>query len=67
MSLVDEQQQEVAVREMRDHMNRLRGRLFGLTEVTGMPKEQQAAFKSLIRQITYDAQGDLESCLRNGI
>jgi hypothetical protein len=29
-----------------------------------MPEQQQAAFKGLVRQLTYDAQADLESTLR---
>jgi hypothetical protein len=53
-----------AIQECRDHMNRLRGRLFGLVEATGMPGKQQDGFKSVIRALTYDAQADLESTLR---
>lgn len=53
-----------AIEAIRDDFNRLRGRLFGAIEVTGMPEQQQAAFKGLVRQLTYDAQADLESTLR---
>lgn len=49
---------------MRDHMNRLRGRLFGAVEATGMPAKQENATKGLIRNLTYDAQADLEAALR---
>lgn len=49
---------------MRDHMNRLRGRLFGAVEATGMPDKQENAIKGLIRQLTYEAQADLEAALR---
>lgn len=49
---------------LRDDMNRLRGRLFGAIEATGMPEKQERAIKGLIRQLTYDAQADLESTLR---
>lgn len=45
-------------------MNRLRGRLFGAIEATGMKEKQENAIKGLIRQLTYDAQRDLESLLR---
>jgi hypothetical protein len=53
------------VMQMRDHMNRLRGRLFGAIEATGMPQKQENAIKGLIRQLTYDAQADLEESLQN--
>lgn len=53
-----------AIAAMRDHMNRLRGRLFGAIEATGMPTKQENAAKGLIRNLTYDAQADLESALR---
>jgi len=52
------------IQQVRDDMNRLRGRLFGLVEATGMPTKQEDAFKSLIRQVTYDAQRDLEQTMR---
>lgn len=51
------------MRELREGMNRLRGRLFGAIEVTGMPEPQQIAMKRLVRQVTYDAQADVESAL----
>jgi hypothetical protein len=53
------------VQAMREHFNRLRGRLFGAIEATGMPKEQQNAVKGLVRHLTYDAQADLEETLKN--
>lgn len=55
---------ENAIKEVRDDMNRLRGRLFGAVEATGMEEKQANAFKGLIRQMTYDAQANLESTLR---
>lgn len=56
--------QDAAIKEMRDDMNRLRGRLFGAVEATGMPTKQENALKGLIRQLTYDTQANLESHLR---
>lgn len=53
-----------SVRELRDGMNTLRGRLFGAIEVTGMPEGQQVAMKRLVRTITYDLQATVESALR---
>jgi hypothetical protein len=50
---------------MRDHMNRLRGRLFGTIDALGLPKEQANAIKGLIRNTTYDAQANLEETLKN--
>lgn len=55
---------ETAIKEVRDDMNRLRGRLFGAIEATGMPTKQENAVKGLIRQLTYDAQANLEGILR---
>jgi hypothetical protein len=52
------------VEEMRTHMNRLRGRLFQAIEATGVPAKQEVAIKGLIRNLTYDAQADLESALK---
>lgn len=45
-------------------MNKLRGRLFGAVEATGMPARQEEAVKRLIRQASYDVQADVESALR---
>lgn len=56
--------QDAAIKVMRDDMNRLRGRLFGAIEATGMPTKQENAVKGLIRQLTYDTQANLESHLR---
>jgi hypothetical protein len=52
------------VEEMRTHMNRLRGRPFQAIEATGVPAKQEVAIKGLIRNLTYDAQADLESALK---
>jgi hypothetical protein len=57
---------DAAVNQVREDMNRLRGRLFQLVEAVGLPKEQADAFKRCIRTTTYDAQADLERVLRNG-
>jgi len=56
--------QDAAIKEVREDMNRLRGRLFGAIEATGMPTKQENAFKGLVRQLTYDAQANLEGILR---
>jgi hypothetical protein len=48
----------------RVHMDRLRGRLFQTIEAVGLPSKQETAIKGLIRQLTYDAQADIESALR---
>jgi hypothetical protein len=53
-----------AIDAVRVDMNRLRGRLFGAIEATGMPEKQETAVKSMIRQLTYDAQANLEATLR---
>lgn len=52
------------VEEVAEHMNRVRGRLFGAIEAAGLPTRQENALKGLIRQSTYDAQNDLEQMLR---
>lgn len=57
---------DAAIATVREDMNRLRGRLFGAIESTGMPEKQENAIKGLVRQLTYDAQGNLESLLRGG-
>ena len=44
----------------------VRGRLFGAIEAVGLPERQENAIKGLIRQLTYDAQADLEAALRGG-
>ncbi|MCU1500596.1 MAG: hypothetical protein JWM47_4549 [Acidimicrobiales bacterium] len=53
-----------AIGQMREDMNRLRGRLFGAIEAIGLPEKQETAIKGLIRQLTYAGQADLESTLR---
>jgi hypothetical protein len=55
---------ETGVDKMRRDFDRLRGRLFELVEVTGMPSQQEEVFKKLIRRLTYDAQADLEQLMR---
>ncbi|CAB4197599.1 hypothetical protein UFOVP1313_21 [uncultured Caudovirales phage] len=55
---------EAAITAVREDMNRLRGRLFGAVEAIGLPDKQENAIKGLIRQLTYDAQSDLEAVLR---
>jgi hypothetical protein len=55
---------EDAISELREDMNRLRGRLFEAIEATGMPDKQEGAVKRLIRTLTYDAQANIESALR---
>jgi hypothetical protein len=55
---------EKAIAAIRNDFNRLRGRLFGSIEATGMAKKQEDAVKHLIRQQTYEAQANLESHLR---
>lgn len=52
------------VDEVRDQMNRLRGRLFQVVEAVGMPEKQESAAKGVIRSTTYDLQSDLESAIR---
>lgn len=53
-----------AISALRTDMNRLRGKLFGAIEAAGLPSRQENALKGLIRQLTYDAQADVESTLR---
>jgi hypothetical protein len=55
---------ESVITVVREDMNRLRGRLFGAVEALGLPDKQENAIKGLIRQLTYDAQSDLEAVLR---
>jgi hypothetical protein len=45
-------------------MGRLRGRLFSLIEAVGLPRRQELALKSCVRNVSYDAQADLEQALR---
>jgi hypothetical protein len=58
---------DLAIEQVRSDMNRLRGRLFQFIEAVGLPKKQEDAVKGLIRQLTYDAQADLEATLRGGV
>jgi hypothetical protein len=51
------------INEARDVFNTLRGQLFSLADAS-MPESRQAeGFKSLVRQITYAVQADLEAIL----
>lgn len=56
--------QSSAIATVREEMNRLRGRLFGAAEATGMPEKQETAFKNIVRQATYEIQTNLEAKLR---
>lgn len=53
-----------AIDQLREDMNRLRGRLFGAVEAAGLPDKQENALKGLVRSLTYDAQANVESALR---
>lgn len=66
MSIAAEPVPTRAIATVRDDMNRLRGRLFQFVEAIGLPGKQEDAIKALIRQLTYDAQGNLEAALRDG-
>jgi hypothetical protein len=55
---------EDKVTALRQHMDRLRGRLFQTVEAVGLDPKQERAFKGLIRHLTYDAQADLEQKLK---
>lgn len=53
-----------AIDQIRESGNRLRGRLFSLIEASGMAEQQTEAVKRLIRELSYDAQRDLEAIIR---
>jgi hypothetical protein len=55
---------DTLIQGVSDDMNRLRGRMFGLIETAGLPDKQEAAFKSLVRGLTYDALADVERTLK---
>lgn len=55
---------ELAIKEVRDGFNRIRGGLFSAAEAVGLPTKQENALKGLIRQLTYDAQSNIEGALR---
>jgi hypothetical protein len=57
-------QADAAIRELRDEMNRLRGRLFQAVEAAGLPDRQEQALKGLVRQASYDVQSSVEAALR---
>jgi hypothetical protein len=52
------------VRQLRDEMNRFRGRMFQAIEAVGLPDKQETALKGVIRHTTYDIQSSLEATLR---
>lgn len=56
-----------AIEQVREDMNRVRGRLFGAIEAVGLPERQENAIKGLIRHLTYDAQANLESTIRSAM
>ena len=56
---------DTSIDELRDGMNRLRGKLFQAVEAVGWPEDREAAVKGLVRSITYDMQADIEGALRN--
>ena len=45
-------------------MNRLRAGLFSSIEAVGLPEKQEVALKGVIRQLSYDAQANIEASLR---
>lgn len=53
-----------AIQTIRTDMNRLRGRMFQALEAMGLPTKQENAAKGLVRQLTYDAQANLEAEIR---
>jgi hypothetical protein len=53
-----------AVVELREQMDKLRGRLFQRIESFGLEPKHESACKGVIRQTTYDAQAEIESKLR---
>jgi hypothetical protein len=57
---------EDAVAQVREDMNRLRGRLFGTVEASGLSDRQVEAIKRIIRQETHEAQANVEATLRGG-
>ena len=57
---------QAAIKDVRDGFNRIRGGLFSAVEAVGLPDKQENALKGLIRQLTYDAQSNIEGSLRGG-
>jgi hypothetical protein len=53
-----------AITEVREGFNHIRLGMFNAIEAVGLPRKQENALKALIRQLTYDAQGNLEAALR---
>lgn len=58
--------QDAGITQIRQGMDRLRGRLFHAVEALGLPERQETAFKGLVRTLTYEDQARLESILRGG-
>ena len=56
----------IQIQQMRNDMDRLRGRLFELFEAFGLPEAQCEAAKRVVRRQTYDMQTALERDLRGG-
>lgn len=55
---------ERVVKVFREDMNRMRGKLFMAVEAAGLPERQEDALKGLIRQVSYQAQADVEAEFR---
>jgi hypothetical protein len=56
---------QTPIPSVRDEMNRLRGGLFSAVEAVGFQSlKQENALKGLIRQLTYEAQGNIEAAMR---
>lgn len=64
MVIATAQNKNETIQSVRDDMNRLRGRLFEAVEAVGLPLKQENAIKGLVRNLTYDAQRNLEATLR---
>lgn len=58
---------DLAIQQVREDMNRLRGRMFQLVEALGLAQKQEDALKRCIRTTTYDGQANLESLLRSEV
>jgi hypothetical protein len=53
-----------AIQEARHGFNRIRGQLFSAVEACDLPIKQENALKGLIRELTYNAQSNVEGALR---
>lgn len=58
--------QQAAIDALRHGFNRIRGQLFTAVEACDLPLKQENALKGLIRELTYNAQGNIEGALRGG-